>query len=327
MYDLRLKGGTVVDPSMGLDGVHDVAVQDGMIAAIAPAIDGAEAARTIDVAGKIVTPGLIDLHAHVFDGVSRNGVHPDLGGVYAGVTTIVDAGSAGAATFGAFPRYVIPNCHTEVIPFLHIAETGLVSNPDIIAEESINLADTLRVCEQHQGLIGGIKARLVSPALEIMGMEMPRRARQAAHESGTRLMVHIGDTEKRYDPNVIRELLPMLEPGDIVTTCGRVKPRPRKRVIISVMLCTVFSRPGIVRSVLMQCGASPCSSTRRPTSKLKLSRPWAVSSQTPRSAASRASGTSLPSASSTPPGLAVKRWVTMSPGSNIGSSSRMTFGS
>jgi dihydroorotase len=217
MYDLLLKGGTVVDPSTGLEGTHDVAVHGGVIARIAPDIGSAEATRTIDVAGKIVAPGLIDLHAHVFDGCNRTGVHPDLGGVYAGVTTIVDAGSAGAATFGGFPRHVIPNCHTEVIPFLHICQTGLATNPDIIAESSINLDDTLRVADQYKGLICGIKARMVSPALEIMGMEMPKLARRAARESGIKLMVHIGDTEKRYDPTVIRSLLPLLESGDILT--------------------------------------------------------------------------------------------------------------
>lgn len=224
MYDLLLKGGTVVDPSAGLNGAQDIAVQNGAIARIAPAIASGEAARTVDVTGRIVAPGLIDLHAHVFDGVSRNGVHPDLAGVYSGVTTIVDAGSAGAATFSAFPRYIIPNCHTEIIPFLHISQTGLAANPDIIAERSINLADTLSVLEQHKGLIGGIKARMVSPALEIMGMEMPRLAKQAARESGKPLMVHIGDTEKRYDPAVIRSLLPLLERGDIVTHMFTANP-------------------------------------------------------------------------------------------------------
>jgi dihydroorotase len=217
MYDLVLKGGTVVDPSTGLDGVRDIAVQRGAIAAIAASLGSAEATRTIDVTGKIVTPGLIDLHAHVFEGVNRTGVNPDLGGVYSGVTTIVDAGSAGAATFAAFPRHIIPACHTEIIPFLHICQTGLATMPDIIAESSINLDDTLRTMAQHKGLIHGIKARMVSPALEIMGMEMPRLARRAARESGTALMVHIGDTEKRYDPNVIRSLLPLLEKGDILT--------------------------------------------------------------------------------------------------------------
>ena len=142
--------------------------------------------------------------AHVFEGVNRTGVNPDLAGVLAGVTTVVDAGSAGAATFAAFPRHVIPNSHTEVVPFLHICQTGLATNPDIIAESSVDLDETLQVMAEHKGLIRGIKARMVSPALEIMGMRMPELAKRAARESGTRLMVHIGDTAKRYDPNVIR---------------------------------------------------------------------------------------------------------------------------
>lgn len=217
MFDLVLKGGRVVDPSAGLDGLNDVAVQDGKIARIAPAIAAGEAARVVEVGGKLVVPGLIDLHAHVFEGISRTGVNPDLGGVYSGVTTLVDAGSAGAATFAAFPRHILPACHTEVIPFLHICQTGLATMPDIIAESSINLDDTLKTCAQYKGLIQGIKARMVSPALEIMGMEMPRLAKRAARESGVKLMVHIGDTEKRYDPKVIRSLLPLLEPGDILT--------------------------------------------------------------------------------------------------------------
>src|SRR5215469_14236437 len=217
MYDLLLKGGTVLDPSSKLDGAHDLAVENGAISRIAPQIAETEAARTIDVRGKVVTPGLIDLHAHVFEGVNRTGVNPDLGGVYSGVTTIVDAGSAGAATFAAFPRHILPHCHTEVIPFLHICSTGLATLPDIIAESSVNLDDTLKTVDQHRGLIRGIKARMVSPALEIMGMEMPRLAKRAARESGIKLMVHIGDTEKRYDPTVIRRLLPLLEKGDILT--------------------------------------------------------------------------------------------------------------
>ena len=217
MYDLLLKGGTVIDPSQDLQGVHDIAVQDGKIASIAPSIPVEEATRVIDVQGKTVTPGLIDLHAHVFSGVISNGVHPDLGGVRSGVTTLVDAGSSGCATFGAFPNHIIPNCHTEIIPFMHICQTGLATTPDIVAESSIDLEGTLRVAEQYKGLIRGIKARMVSPALEIFGLEMPRLAKRAAKESGIKLMVHIGDTEKRYDPNVIRDLFPILEEGDILT--------------------------------------------------------------------------------------------------------------
>lgn len=217
MYDLLLKGGTVVDPSVSLNGVHDIAVRNGTIAHIAPTIPREEATRVLEVAGKIVTPGLIDLHAHVFEGFTGNGVHPDLGGVYAGVTTLVDAGSSGCATFAGFPRHIIPQCKTEILPFLHICQTGLATNPDIIAESSINLEGTLQVADKYKGLICGIKARMVSPALEILGMEMPRLAKRAARESGIKLMVHIGDTTQRYDPTVIRSLLPLLDDGDILT--------------------------------------------------------------------------------------------------------------
>jgi len=254
MYDLLLKGGTVVDPSSGLDGVMDVAVEKGLIARIAPSIPPAEAARVVEVGGKIVTPGLIDVHAHVFEGVNRTGVNPDLGGVHAGVTTIVDAGSAGPATFAAFPTHILPRCHTEIVPFLHICQTGLATMPDIIAESSVKLDDTVRVATEHRGLIRGIKARMVSPALEIMGMEMPRLARRAAREAGIKLMVHIGDTEKRYDPKVIHPLLDLLEPGDILThyftpnpggvldANGKLVPEAREAAVRGVWFDTAHGR-------------------------------------------------------------------------------------
>jgi len=217
MYDLIIKGGTVVDPSQNIHGLNDVAVQDGKIARVAPDIPGDEAKRVVEVKGKVVIPGLIDLHTHIYAGVNANGVDPDIGGVRAGVTTMVDAGSAGCDTFGGFPQHIIPNTSTEVICFLHICRTGLATTPDIFSPSSIDLDKTVQVISENRDIIAGVKARMVSPALEIMGMEMPRLAKKAAKEAGVRLMVHIGDTEKRYDPNVIRELLPIMEEGDIVT--------------------------------------------------------------------------------------------------------------
>ena len=171
-----------------------------------------------------MVPGLIDLHTHVYDGVNGNGVEADLGGVRSGVTTMVDAGSAGCDTFGGFPRHIIPDNATEIICFLHICRTGLATTPDIFSPSSIDLDKTIQVASENRHIIAGIKARMVSPALEIMGMEMPRLAKRAATEAGIKLMVHIGDTEKRYDPNVIRQLLPILEQGDIVTHLFTANP-------------------------------------------------------------------------------------------------------
>ena len=264
MYDLVLKGGRVVDPSSSLDGVLDVAVENGKIARVAAGIAPAEAARVIEVGGKIVTPGLIDLHAHVFEGFNRTGVNPDLAGELAGVTTIVDAGSAGAATFGGW-RHILPHCHTEIVPFLHICQTGLATLPDIIAEGSVNLSDTVRVASENKGLIHGIKARMVSPALEIMGMEMPRMAKRAAREAGIALMVHIGDTEKRYDPKVIHPLLSLLEPGDILTHYftpnpggvldgnGKLVPEAREAVDRGVWFDTAHGRMNFSFDVGRRC--------------------------------------------------------------------------
>jgi dihydroorotase len=224
MYDLIIKGGTVIDPAEGINGVSDVAIENGKIARVAPGISSEESRRVIEVKGKIVTPGLIDLHTHVFDGVNGNGVKADLGGVRAGVTTMVDAGSSGCDTFGGFTNHIIPNNATEVLPFLHICRTGLATTPDIFSPASIDLDKTIAVAEANRGVIRGIKARMVSPALEIMGMEMPRMAKRAAREAGIKLMVHIGDTEHRYDANVIRELLPIMEEGDIVTHLFTANP-------------------------------------------------------------------------------------------------------
>ena len=224
MYDLIVKGGTVIDPSQGLNGINDVAVENGKIARVAPDIPEVEATRTLDVKGSLVVPGLIDVHTHVYDGVNGNGVNADLGGVRAGVTTMVDAGSAGCDTFGGFPRHIIPNSATEIICFLHICRTGLATTPDIFSPASIDLDKTIQTAAENGQFISGIKARMVSPALEIMGMEMPRQAKRAAREAGVKLMVHIGDTEKRYDPNVIRDLLPILEEGDIVTHLFTANP-------------------------------------------------------------------------------------------------------
>ena len=224
MYDLIVKGGTVIDPAQGLNGLNDVAVEDGKIARVTPDIPAEEATRVLEVTGNLVMPGLIDVHTHVYDGVNGNGVEADIGGVRAGVTTMVDAGSSGCDTFGGFPRHIIPNSATEIICFLHICRTGLATTPDIFSPASIDLDKTIQVASENGQFISGIKARMVSPALEIMGIEMPRAAKRAAREAGVKLMVHIGDTEHRYDPNVIRELLPIMEEGDIVTHLFTANP-------------------------------------------------------------------------------------------------------
>ena len=114
MYDLLLKNGMVIDPMQNMLGIYDVGVKDGAIAFIGSTSHAENAVEVCDVRGKIVFPGLIDIHTHVYDGFYSRGVEPDKVGVYAGVTTLVDAGSAGCDTVGGFHKYVIPNSHTEI---------------------------------------------------------------------------------------------------------------------------------------------------------------------------------------------------------------------
>ena len=135
-YDMVLKGGHVIDPKNGVDSVLDVAIRDGKIAAVAPAIPASSAARTVDVGGLYVTPGLIDIHVHVYAGTGvphvyygDNSVYPDDHSFKACTTTMVDAGSSGANNFEDFKQRIIDRSKTRVLAFLNIAGRGMDSGP------------------------------------------------------------------------------------------------------------------------------------------------------------------------------------------------------
>ena len=221
MTDLLLKGGEVIDPSQDIRAKLDVAVTDGVISAVAPDLDPSDAARVINVDGNIVVPGMIDLHTHVYEGINQNGINPDLAGVLSGVTTVLDAGSAGCYTFGGFPRYVVPRAKTRIFCMLHISRVGLSYQPDTSRREDIDVEETVSVIKANRPLIQGVKIRAVGPGVPRMGVEMVRLAKQAATEGGVRLMVHIGDRSitggDGTEPTITRQLLPLLENGDIIT--------------------------------------------------------------------------------------------------------------
>ena len=217
MTSLLLRGGRVIDPSQGIDAEMDVAVQDGVISQVSSNIRPGPEARIIDLDGKLVVPGLIDLHTHVYHGVNQTAIDPDLAGVYAGVTTVVDAGSAGCYTFGGFPRHVVSKAKTRLVCMLHISRAGLNFQPEISGPDDIDVEETVRVIGANKPLIQGVKVRAVGPAVPVMGVEMIRLAKLAANEGGVRLMVHIGDRGAADGPTITRDLLPMLESGDIIT--------------------------------------------------------------------------------------------------------------
>ncbi|MBM3277173.1 MAG: amidohydrolase/deacetylase family metallohydrolase [Candidatus Handelsmanbacteria bacterium] len=218
-YDLLLKGGTLVDPAQGLHARRDVAFADGKVAALGETIDSAEARQTLDATGRIVSPGLIDLHVHVFYGVSHFGIQPDPTCLARGATTVVDAGSAGADTFPGFRKYVIEVSATRILAQLNISSQGMLTRQ--IGEFEIpEYADVGKACamiEEHRDLILGVKVRLtknsiVSPR---SGMLPLQRAREAADAVGLLIMVHPQDAWC----DSLDEILTLMRQGDILTHC------------------------------------------------------------------------------------------------------------
>ena len=216
-YDLVITGGRIIDPGRGVDAQLDVAIEDGRIAALRQGIAESESVRSIDARGRLVVPGLIDVHTHLFEHGTAIGTGPDLAGVRSAVTTAVDAGSGGSATYDGFRRLVIPNAHTRIFSMLHLGRGGLAFAPEIRDAQDVDMDGIIATVERHRDTIIGIKVRAVGPAVSAMGVELIRLARQAAAETRTRVMVHIGDPQYRVEPPLTQRLLPLLEPGDIVT--------------------------------------------------------------------------------------------------------------
>ncbi|MDA1188867.1 MAG: amidohydrolase/deacetylase family metallohydrolase [Chloroflexi bacterium] len=216
MYDLILKGGRVFDASQKLEGTQlDIAVTGGKIARLAANVNE-PASQTLDISGRIVTPGLIDLHCHVYHGINDHGIEPDLVGVRSGVTTLVDGGSAGHANFGGWSEHVIPKAKTRILPFMHIAKNGLSTMPELQARTDIEVENTVSVIKANRPLVQGIKIRAIGPTVPVLGIDIVKLALQAATEGGVQLMIHIGDFYIK-EPTLTRQLLPLLREGDILT--------------------------------------------------------------------------------------------------------------
>lgn len=224
-YDLLLNGGRVIDPAQEIDGVMDLAVNDGKIVAVAADITNAEARQVIDVSGKLVVPGLIDLHTHVYWGGTCLGVDPDRLCANTGVTTFIDAGSAGAGNFLGFREHIIERSTARILAFLNLSFPGIFAfSEDVMVGElfDLRLADipaAVRVANEHGDLILGIKARAGLLASEDQGLAPVHLALQAADALGKPVMIHTD-----APPPTRSEVLPLLRPGDIFTHVFRGSP-------------------------------------------------------------------------------------------------------
>jgi dihydroorotase len=213
-YDLLFRGGEVIDPGGGHAGRLDVAVRAGRIAAVGPELDG-DARTVVDAAGRIVTPGLVDLHTHVFPGAGYWGIDPDPVAWYTGVTTWVDAGSAGAYAIDGLRAYASAR-DVRVAALLNIAGAGLAARTG----EARDLADcdpdlAADAVARHRDLVRGVKVRIDREVVGGNGVESLRRGVAVGAACRVPVMVHIGAA-----PPALDEVFALLRPGDIVTHCA-----------------------------------------------------------------------------------------------------------
>ena len=219
-FDLVIKGGEVLDPSQSLRGPRDIGIRNGVIEAVAADIPADRALRVISATGRLVTPGLVDLHAHTFPYGSAIGIPADELVPFQGTTTAVSAGDAGANNFAAFRRFIVASTRTRLYAFVHIANMGLSGFP--VAElYNIDFAQpeiAARTVAENADIVLGIKVRMSENVIAQHGLEPLRRAIRACEMSGAnaKIMCHIGGVQT---PELMSQILDLLRPRDILTHC------------------------------------------------------------------------------------------------------------
>ena len=205
-YDLLIKGGRVMDPSRKFDQAADVAIAAGKIAAVRPNIATSAAADTIDAAGKLVVPGLIDIHTHA-------GREKEDGALCLadGVTSLVDAGSAGADGIDAVVA-VAKAAPNRMRVFINIGKKGIIPEGDLMDLANVDVAAARAAIERHRDVVVGIKARLSKNVAGSNDLQALTRAQSVARPLGIPIMIHMGQTV-----SPLADLLRVLKPGDIVT--------------------------------------------------------------------------------------------------------------
>jgi len=215
-YELVIANGDVLDPSQKLRGKRDIGVRFGQIAAIAPSIPADRAVQRIDAGGRLVTPGLIDLHTHLCPHLGLGLPADELVPITA-TTTAVSAGDAGWHTWGVFRHLALANSRTRLFSFVHIASIGLAGGlapGEMLNIEYANVDGCAKVVAENPDAVLGVKVRITDSVVGQNGLEPLRRALRAAELAGkgVRVMCHIGAA-----PGNLADLLDLLRPGDILT--------------------------------------------------------------------------------------------------------------
>jgi dihydroorotase len=217
-FDLVIKGGEVLDPSQSLHGRRDIGIRYGVIEAVEPDIPAARALRVIDAGGKLVTPGLVDLHCHVYPYGSAIGIPADELVAHQCTTTCVSAGDAGANNFAGFRRFIVAQTRTRLYAFVHIANIGLTPFPlpELYNLDFAQVDACAKAVAENADIAIGVKVRMSENVIARNGAEPLKRAIQACEMAGTggRVMAHIGGVE---NVALMVEILDLLRPGDILT--------------------------------------------------------------------------------------------------------------
>ena len=219
-FDLVIKGGDVLDPSQGLRGRRDIGIRYGVIEAVEADIPAARTLNVIDAAGKLVTPGLVDLHCHVYPYGSAIGIPADELAQFECATTCVSAGDAGANNFAGFRRHIVAQTRTRLYAFVHIANMGLAPFPipELYNIDFAQVDACARTLAENSDIAIGVKVRMSENVIAKNGIEPLKRAIRACEQAGTggRVMCHIGGVETAQ---LMVQILDTLRPGDILTHC------------------------------------------------------------------------------------------------------------
>ncbi|MGH7092340.1 MAG: hypothetical protein ACREFB_02240, partial [Stellaceae bacterium] len=213
-YDLIVSGGEVRDPGAGLGGVMDVAISGGKIAAVAPSLPANAARRTISAKGRLVTPGLVDMHAHVFVNAHDMGSRTDHYCRQSGVTTLCDAGSAGSATFAGLRQIIDSAVRTRIRAFVNLSAIGIAGTSRGGELAHFPYADPegcARTISENPDLAIGVKLRYGPGLVWEYSTEPVKLARKTAALAGVPLMIHITDS-----PIPLPDILAEMAPGDII---------------------------------------------------------------------------------------------------------------
>ena len=219
-FDLVIRGGDVLDPSQSLKAKRDIGIRWGTIEAIETEIPPERALKTIDASGRLVLPGLVDLHCHVYPYGSAIGIPADELVQFEGTTTVVSAGDAGANNLAALRRYIVAQSRARIYAFVHIANNGLSAFPvaELYNIDNAQVEACAMALAENQDFLIGVKVRMSENIIFKHGIEPLKRGIKACEMCGwpARMMVHIGGVATS---ELMTDILDLLRPGDVLTHC------------------------------------------------------------------------------------------------------------